>query len=102
MVKKYRQINDSDGHSDIDSTGYAEMNAENTHSDNRGSNTNSAENVDSPNNVRRSSRARNPPIRFGEAYTHCEKLLKVGRICGICNGLWMNFVYMEFEYGLCI
>ena len=22
--------------------------------------------------------------------------------CGICNGLWMGFVYMDFVYGLCI
>ena len=35
MVKKYKQINDSDGYSDIDSTAYAEMNTENTHSDNK-------------------------------------------------------------------
>ena len=54
----------------IDSSGSAGMNTENLHLDNRGSNTDSVENVDSAKNIRRSSRARNPPIRFGEGYTH--------------------------------
>ena len=70
MIKKYKQISDSDDHSDIDSSGSAEINTENLHPDNRGSNTDSVENVDSAKNIRRSSRARNPPIRFGEGYTH--------------------------------
>ena len=55
MVKKYKHISDSDDHSDIHSSGSAQMNTENTYPDNRGSNTESAENVDSANNVRRSS-----------------------------------------------
>ena len=84
MIKKYKHISDPDDHSDIDSSGSSGMNTENPHPDNRGSNTNSVENVDSANNVRRSSRTRNPPIRFGETYTHWKKLMKVGRICGIC------------------
>ena len=62
MVKKYKQISDSDEHSDIDSSGSAEMNTENTHPDNRGSKTDSIENVDSANNVRRSLRTGNPLI----------------------------------------
>ena len=62
MVKKYQQISDSDEHSDIDSSGSAEMNTENTHPDNRGSKTDSIENVDSANNVRRSLRTGNPLI----------------------------------------
>ena len=102
MVKKYKHISDSDDHSDIDSNGSVEMKTENPHPDNRGSNTDSAENVDSANNVRRSSRTRNPLIRFGEAYTLSRKLMKVGKICGICHGLSMGFVYMKFVYGLCI
>ena len=70
MVKKYKHISDSDDHSDIDSSDSAGMNTENPHPDDRESNTDIAENVDSTGNVRRSSRTRNPPIRFGEAYTH--------------------------------
>ena len=46
------------------------MNTENPHPDDRESNTDIVENVDSADNVRRSARTRNPPIRFGEAYTH--------------------------------
>ena len=45
MVKKYKQISDSDDHSDIDSSGSAEMNTENMHPDNRGRNSDSFENV---------------------------------------------------------
>ena len=56
MVKKYKHISDSDDRSDIDSCGSAEMNTENPHPDNRGSNTDSVENVDSANNVCRLSR----------------------------------------------
>ena len=70
MVKKYKHISDSDDHSDIDSSNSAGINAENPHPDNRDRNTGSAENIDSANNVRRSSCTRNLPIRFGEAYTH--------------------------------
>ena len=70
MVKKYKHISDSDDHSDIDSSGSAKMSTEYMHPDNRGSNTDSVENVDSANNVRRSSRTRNPPIQFCDAYTH--------------------------------
>ena len=66
MVKKYKRISDSD----VDSSGSAEMNTENTHPDNRGSYTDGVENVDCANNVRHSSLTRNPPIRFGKAYTH--------------------------------
>ena len=46
------------------------MNTENPHPDDRESNKDSVENVDSADNVRRSSRTRNLPIRFAEAYTH--------------------------------
>ena len=70
MVKKYKHISDSDDYSDIDSSGSAEMNTENTYPYNTGSNKDSFENVDISNNVRRSSRIRNPPIRFGRAYTY--------------------------------
>ena len=75
MVKKYKHISDSDDHSDIHSSrnldiDSAGMNTENPHPDNRESNTNSAENVDSANKARRLSRTRNPPIRFGETCTH--------------------------------
>ena len=70
MVKKYKHISDSDDHSDIDSSNSAGMNTENPHPDDRESNTDIVENVDSADNVRRSARTRNPPIRFGEAYTH--------------------------------
>ena len=45
MVKKYKHISDSDDYSDIDSSGSAEMNTENTHPYNTGSNTDSFENV---------------------------------------------------------
>ena len=70
MVKKYKHISDSDDHLDIASSNSAGINAENPHPDNRERNTDSVENVDSANNVRRSSRTHNPPIRFGEAFTH--------------------------------
>ena len=70
MVKKYKHISDSDDHLDIASSNSAGINAENPHPDNRERNTDSVENVDSANNVRRSSCNRNLPIRFGEAYTH--------------------------------
>ena len=70
MVKKYKHISDSDDHSDIDSSSSAEMNTENMHPDDRGSNKDSVENVDSAKNVRRLSRTRNLPIRFGKAYIH--------------------------------
>ena len=46
------------------------MNTRNAHTDNRGSNTDYAVNVDSAKNVLRSSRTQNPPIRFGQAYIH--------------------------------
>ena len=70
MVKKYKHINDSDDHLVIDSSDSAGMNKENPHPDDRESNTDSIENVDSADNVRRSSCTRNHPIRFGEAYIH--------------------------------
>ena len=44
MVKKYKHISDLDGHSDIDSSGSVEINTQNTHPDNRGSNTDNVEN----------------------------------------------------------
>ena len=44
--KKYKHISNSDDHSDIDSSGSVEMNKENTHLDNRGSNTDNAHNED--------------------------------------------------------
>ena len=69
MVKKHKYISDSDDHSDINSSDSAGMNTENQHPDDRESNTDSVKNVDSADNVRRSSRTQNPPIRFGEAYT---------------------------------
>ena len=56
MVKKYKHISDSDDHSDIDSSNSAGMNTENPHPDGRKSNTDSVENVDSADNVSRSSR----------------------------------------------
>ena len=62
MVKKYNHISDSDDHLDIDSSDSVGMNTENPHPDNRESNTDSFENVDSANNVHRSSRTRNLPI----------------------------------------
>ena len=70
MVKKYKHSSDSNDHSDIDSNDSAGMNTENPHTDDRESNTNSIEYVDSSDNVRRSSHTRNPPIQFGKAYTH--------------------------------
>ena len=70
MVKKYKHISDSDDHSDVDSSDSAGMKTENLNPDDRESNTDSVENVDSEHNVCHSSRTRNPPIRFGEAYTH--------------------------------
>ena len=102
MVKKYKHINDSNGHSDIDSSDSAGMNTENPHPDDRESNTDSVENVDSADNVGHSFLTRNPPIRFGEVYTHRKKLMKVGRICGICHALCMGFVCVDFVYGLCM
>ena len=48
----------------------AETNTKNTHPHNRGRNADNVENLDSANNVRRSSRTRNPPIRFGEPHIH--------------------------------
>ena len=56
MVKKHKHISGSYDHSDIDSSGSAEMNTENTHPDNRGSNTDNVENVDNTSNLRRLSR----------------------------------------------
>lgn len=70
MVKKYKHIIDSGDHSDINSSGSAEMNIENRHPHNRGSNMDNVANVDSTKNVRRSSRTRNTLIRPGEPYTH--------------------------------
>ena len=102
MVKKYKHISDSDDHSVIDSSDSAGMNTENPHPDDRESNTDSVENVDSADNVGHSFLTRNPPIRFGEVYTHRKKLMKVGRICGICHGLCMGFVCVDFVYGLCM
>ena len=55
MVKKYKHISDLDDYSDIDSSGSAEMNTENTHPDNRGSNMDSFENVDKTKCKQRSS-----------------------------------------------
>ena len=49
MVKKYKQVSDSDDHSDTDSSSSAEINTENMHPDN-------VENVDSANKVRCLSR----------------------------------------------
>ena len=73
MVKKYKHISDSDDHSDIHSSRNSDvdsagMNTENPHPGN--SNTDSVQNVDSANKARRSSRTRNPRIRFGETCTH--------------------------------
>ena len=75
MVKKYKHISDSDDHSDIHSSRNSDidsagMNTENPHPGNRESNTDSVQNVDSANKARRSSRTRNPRIRFGETCTH--------------------------------
>ena len=70
MVKKYKHIVDSDDHSDINSSGSAEMNIENWHSHNRGSNMDNLANADSTKNVRRLSRTRNTLIRPGEPYAH--------------------------------
>ena len=61
---------DSFDHSDIDSNGSAELNTENMNPHNRGSNTDTTENINSASNARRLSRTLNPPTRFGEAYTH--------------------------------
>ena len=69
VVKKYKYISDSDDHLDIGSSNSAGINRENPHPDDRENNTDSVESVDSAGNVRRSSRTRNPPIRFGKAYT---------------------------------
>ena len=44
MVKKYKHISDLDGHSDIDSSGSVEINTQNAHPDNRGSNTDNVKN----------------------------------------------------------
>ena len=87
MGKKYKHISDLDDHSGIDSSDSAGMNMENPYSNDRESNTDRVENVDNANNVRRSSRTQHPLIRFGEAYKHRKKLMKVGRICGIYNGV---------------
>ena len=48
----------------------AETNTKNTHPHNRRRNADNVENLDSANNVHRSSRTRNPPIRFGEPHIH--------------------------------
>ena len=109
MVKKYKHIRDSDDHSDIDSSGSAEMNIENMNPDNRGSNTDSSKNVDSGNNVCRSSRKRNLPIRFGKAYTHWKKSYEGGEdmwymqwtLDGICiYGTCIWILYVKFVYTL--
>ena len=55
LVKKYKYINDLDDYSDIASSSSAEMNTENMHPENRRSNTDSVENLDSANNAHRSS-----------------------------------------------
>ena len=56
MVKKYKHISDSDGHSYTDSNeGSTEMNTENTHPHNRGSKLHNIENV-GIGNIHRSSR----------------------------------------------
>ena len=53
FVKKYKHISDSHDHSDIGSSGSAEMNTENRHQDNRGSNTYNVENVRRKSNILR-------------------------------------------------
>ena len=75
MVKRYKHISDSDDHSDIDCSGSAEINAEDTLPDNRWSKT---ENVDSANNVRRSSHTRNPSVQFGKSYPRWKKTWRRG------------------------
>ena len=62
-------ISDSDDHFDIDSSGSAEMNTKKRYPDNTGSNTDNVEYISSANDVRRSSRTRNPLIRFAK-HTH--------------------------------
>ena len=84
MVKKYKHISDSDDHSVIDSSGSAEMDTENPHPDNRGSYTDSVENVGTANNVRLSSCTRNPPIR------------SLDRLCIYELCIWT--LYMTFVY----
>ena len=54
MVKKYKYIIDLEDYSDIASRSSAEMNTEKMHPENRRSNTDSVENLDSANNARRS------------------------------------------------
>ena len=69
-LKNISILVDSFDHSDIDSNGSAELNTENMNPHNRGSNTDTTENINSASNARRLSRTLNPPTRFGEAYTH--------------------------------
>ena len=106
MVKKYKHISDSDDHSDIDSSSSAEMNTENTHPDDRGSNKDSVENVDSAKNVRRLSRTRNLPIRFGKAYIHWKNLRRWGGYVVYAMDFgWALYIWtlcMDFVYELCI
>ena len=63
MAKKCKRTSDLNINSDIDSSGSAVMNAEDGLPDNRRSNIDNAENLDSVNNVRSS------PRTLGEAYT---------------------------------
>ena len=112
MVKKHKHISDSDDHSVIDSSDSAGMNTENPHPDDRESNTDSVENVDSADNVGHSFLTRNPPIRFGEVYTHRKKTYEGGEdmwympwtlyglcLCGLCIWtLYVTFIY-TFKVG---
>ena len=102
MVKKYKYISDSDDHSDIDSSGSTEMNTENTHPDNRGINTDNVENIESANNVRLSSRTRNPPIRFGKICRHWKKIWRWGGylVYAMDFGCTLYMLYMDFVYTL--
>ena len=98
MLKKYKYVSDSDDHPDIDSSNSTEMNAGNTHAHNRENNTDSIENVDNANNVRCSSRTRNPPKK--KIYEGGEEMWymrwTLDRLC-TCS-IWT--LYMDFLYGL--
>ena len=92
FVKKYKHISDSHDHSDIGSSGSAEMNTENRHQDNRGSNTYNVENVHRKSNVLRYNVHETHQFDLVK-HNHIEKNLKVGRIYGICKGIRMDFVF---------
>lgn len=92
MVKKYKLISDSDGYSDINSSGSAEVKAEDTLPENRGRNTGQC-------HERRQFKQRTSFIAYTKSTNSIWRsihILKVRRICGICDGVGESSVALQF------